>query len=460
MTINVLITILTSSNCELLEVSFKSVIKAIEIYTINYSNNINYNNDLIIFTPIIIVNSKDSLYYNTVITYFKNVYNNLNLLVPIEIIETKSNGRPGKGHNSEINYFRSHSNYDWYFPLDGDDILYPYAFWQLSEFILNNTINTTTINTTNNTNNIFKNIDILFHTGLDKVIYTPQLSCTLITKGVYIKTIENINAYKEFYNYYKNPFESKITEIGVPGRICLLNRRAANIIDPLIEWDEDAYMLDDYNPFLAAFMHSLNNNLNIAIHCNRYIYIYNMLNETNATSTFTDTYNKNNNHLMIEENRFHKSIEKYNFVKNKWHMIQDITYIKLPEHSNFKNLLTYKNGYIIETLIHYYFTTHIKELEILYKYSKWNEYITHSKLLLQRYPELLISRQKLWFRMNLGVAYLKNTPPNIAIARAEWNLALKDSIYDLDNNDLKKIITDNLVLSSTDISDAVSIISI
>ena len=443
MSINVLITILTSSNYELLEVAFKSVIKAIEIYNANYFNN---DNKKIIFTPVIIVNSKNSLYYNEVITYFSKIYNKFNLTAPIEIIETLSNGRPGKGHNSELNYFRAHNNYDWYFPLDGDDILYPYAFWQLADFILNNT-----------TNNI-NTIDILFHTGLDKIIYKPELSSILITKGVYIKTLENINVYKEFYNYYKNPFDTQITEIGVPGRICLMNRRAANILDPLIEWDEDAYMLDDYNPFLAAFMHSLNNSLNIAIHCSRYIYIYNMLNNTNATSTFVDVYNNDNNHLTNEENRFRKSIEKYIFVKKNWNMIQDIPYIKLPEDAKFKNLLAYKNAYIIETLIQYYFNKHIKELEILYKESKWYEYIVHSKLLLKRYPELLLVRNKLWFRMNLGVAYIKNTPPNIAIARAEWNLALKDSIHDVDNNDLKELINKNLLLSSVDISDAVSVI--
>jgi len=457
MTINVLITILTNSNCELLEVSFKSVIKAIEIFNTNYCNiDINNNTNKIIFTPVIIVNSKNNLYYNEVIIHFSKIYASLNLTVPIEIIETLSNGKPGKGHNSEINYFRTHSKYDWYFPLDGDDILCPYAFWQLADFIINNTyINDNIINnTTKNT------IDILFHTGLDKIVYEPQLSSTLITKGVYIKTLEDINVYTEFYNYYKNPFDSKVTEIGVPGRICLMNRRAANSIDPLIEWDEDAYMLDDYNPFLAAFMHSLNNNLNIAIHCNRYIYIYNMLNNTNATSTFVDMYNKDMDHLTNEETRFHKSIEKYSFVKNKWHMLKDIPYITLPEHSIYKNLLAYKNIYITETLIQYYFNNHIKELENLYKEAKWSTYITHSKLLLERYPELLLVRQKLWFRMNLGVAYIKNIPPNIAIARAEWNLALKDSIHDVDNNDLKELITKNLLLSSTDISDAVSIISI
>jgi len=185
-----------------------------------------------------------------------------------------------------------------------------------------------------------------------------------------------------------------------------------------------------------------------------------MLNNTNATSTFVDMYNKDMDHLTNEETRFHKSIEKYSFVKNKWHMLKDIPYITLPEHSIYKNLLAYKNIYITETLIQYYFNNHIKELENLYKEAKWSTYITHSKLLLERYPELLLVRQKLWFRMNLGVAYIKNIPPNIAIARAEWNLALKDSIHDVDNNDLKELITKNLLLSSTDISDAVSIISI
>lgn len=425
--INVLVTILSSNDSDLLKVSVNSVINAIHILPINYKSQI-------VFTPIIVVNSLNKTYLSKVI----NIFNNTN----ITIIETESNGLSGKGLNSVINLFRKNKQFDWLFPLDGDDLVYLTAFWQLADFIISNKE---------------KQIDVLFTAGLDKITYTPVVNSTLITKGVYIKTLENINIFKEFNRYFKNPFESQLTELGVPARICLINRNAANIIDPQIEWEESANMLDDYSPFLAAFTHFLNGTLNIAIHCNRYIYLYNLLNDTNVTTKFIENFKVDNHHLTREQKLFESNISKFTLIKTNWHKLQDIPFINLPENSNFKKTMSYKIEYISNTLIRHYFNKHIHELEVLYEEKKYDKYITHAKLLIKRYPELLLERQQLWLRMNLGVCYYNCTPKQIAIARAEWNLALLKANKDPTiNKDLKEIIKNNLLLTANDISDAIS----
>ena len=52
------------------------------------------------------------------------------------VFKTESNGKPGKGHNSNLAHFKKQKKYTLLLPLDGDDFLYPYAFHQLSKSIL------------------------------------------------------------------------------------------------------------------------------------------------------------------------------------------------------------------------------------------------------------------------------------------------------------------------------------
>ena len=108
-----LITILSSYNEFILYNSYKSII-----------NQINHNLD---YTIVIIINSLDQSYYNTVCKLFKNII--------VEIVETKTNGKPGMGHNSVLNIFKNKKEYDYLIPIDGDDFLYPYALHQLNKIL-------------------------------------------------------------------------------------------------------------------------------------------------------------------------------------------------------------------------------------------------------------------------------------------------------------------------------------
>ena len=108
-----LITLLTSSNTQLLKLVYNTII--------------NQKNHYINYTIIIVVNSLNISYYQEVVDMFKDIN--------IEIIETKSNGKPGMGHNSLFEIFKNNKQYDYLIPIDGDDFLYPYALHQLTKAI-------------------------------------------------------------------------------------------------------------------------------------------------------------------------------------------------------------------------------------------------------------------------------------------------------------------------------------
>ena len=79
-----LVTLLTSSNSSLLKLSYDTII-----------NQLNHYLD---YTIVIVVNSLDTHYYDNVLHTFKNI--------KVEIIQTESNGKPGKGHNSLFTIFK------------------------------------------------------------------------------------------------------------------------------------------------------------------------------------------------------------------------------------------------------------------------------------------------------------------------------------------------------------------
>ena len=112
----ILISILSSFNEYILLETYNSIKNQID-------TKINYD-------IIIIVNSLNKTYYNDVNEKFKNI--------DVEIIETKSNGKPGMGHNSCIELFKIKKEYDYLIPIDGDDYLYPYALKQLEKILIYN----------------------------------------------------------------------------------------------------------------------------------------------------------------------------------------------------------------------------------------------------------------------------------------------------------------------------------
>lgn len=104
----ILVAILTSEKIEKLERCIKSVAEQTDTSNI-----------------VIIINSLDHRYVNLA-TYVANNYG-------IKTTITESNGKPGKGKNSLIQYFLS-TDFTHVIPVDGDDMLLPNAINKLENF--------------------------------------------------------------------------------------------------------------------------------------------------------------------------------------------------------------------------------------------------------------------------------------------------------------------------------------
>ena len=210
---NFLISILTSYNEYILYYTFLSIYNQI-----NNNRNNNRNNN-IHYTIVIIVNSLDSQYFLNVCKKFKEY--------DIEIIETKSNGRPGMGHNSVITYFKNNPQYEYLIPIDGDDFLYPRALEQLTKILV---YNPTIV--------VGGNEDYISNF---KEIYKSD-NCHKLEKSYFLYSEPNINI----------PINFKLHSKGTPFRLILLNKTIFKNIDKLFInsenklYCEKSKVFDDY----------------------------------------------------------------------------------------------------------------------------------------------------------------------------------------------------------------------
>jgi len=78
----------------------------------------------------IIVNSTKGYYYDEVLNLVKEECD----AGEVQITETLSNGKPGKGKNSAFEFMKE-SNADYYMLIDGDDFLYPTALLVMKELM-------------------------------------------------------------------------------------------------------------------------------------------------------------------------------------------------------------------------------------------------------------------------------------------------------------------------------------
>lgn len=233
-----LVTILTSSNLDLLKISYESVL-----------NQKNYNN----YDIFIVINTLDELYYKNVIDYFSNI--NDNKLK--KIIRTKSNGRPGMGHNSLLNIFVNQNNYEYLIILDGDDFLYPCCLNKINELLKINK---------------FDIINLAGNTKLKR-----KININKEKNGYNI----NINySYDEIKNIYN--LDSQFNKIiATPYRLLCLNKKILKYYNKL--FDEDMLCYDDYLCFLIT--NQLNSVLNTVNINDPYLYFYNSFNVNSVSFT-------------------------------------------------------------------------------------------------------------------------------------------------------------------------------
>ena len=222
-----LITLLTSYNEFILYECYKSVKNQI-VCSIDYE-------------IYIIVNSQNSDYYDDVCRIFTEESR-------VKIIQTESNGKPGKGHNSLIELFKNNKSYDYLLPIDGDDFLYPYGLKQLEKILIHKP-------------------DIVVGGNEDIISNFKE-----IYNGEYHEMLDN----KYFCGLEPNIMINKnmiLYEKGTPFRLCLLGR---NIFKYNIKklYCENCKVFDDYLLFLEILNLYYTSSLNIYYISLKNIYIY------------------------------------------------------------------------------------------------------------------------------------------------------------------------------------------
>ena len=265
-TTKALLTLLTSSNIEALRLSYATVKQQI--------------NPNIQFDIIIVVNTLDNDYYSTVVKRFPDA----------KVMRTESNGKPGKGHNSLLEIFKQHTDYQYLIPIDGDDILYPYAIHRLGQYLK------------------YKPDAIILPYN-DNVSLVPPTTIHLPIQNRFYFTFNNyagaiINQWKS----HPSPFQNDICNLTTPGRVLLLSRKATLIN---LTYNNDLKWYDDYQVFLQLYEAS-----HIYIGFNTYviddkdIYLYNMINQDSVSNSFKQKFQENS----IKENLIFKQSIKHKYL--------------------------------------------------------------------------------------------------------------------------------------------------
>ena len=291
-----LITLLTSSNSKLLKLVYNTII--------------NQKNNYLNYTIIIVVNSLNIEYYQEVCNEFKEIN--------VEIIETKSNGKPGMGHNSLFTIFKNNKQYDYLIPIDGDDFLYPYALHQLTKAIDK------------------YNPDILVLQGNDLLsYYNDSTSSTdiYLNNCFYLIKQDEYPDNKWKYNNKSlniNPFEKDY--FITPIRLILCSRNIFNLnIDKY--YCEESNIIDDYLFYLHFINIYINKLLNVFIINSAHIYLYNDLSITSVHKTLD--LSSDYNHIRSYEYLFS---DIKNFYNNKWDVLKlPFKYIEPPFDAKFTN---------------------------------------------------------------------------------------------------------------------------
>lgn len=271
---------------------------------------LNQSNHTLDHDILIMINTLNDEYYEKVIDYFENKKPD-NLIIERDnlIIErSESNGKPGKGHNSVIEYFKNNDSYDYILMFDGDDFTYPCTLNRIEQYL-------------------HYNPDALLLPFND--ILNPKLneSCGIpINNNVYY-TFNNIsdNIIHQWCTDKLSPFKNHINNVNTPGRLILLSRNALNIN---ISYDENMGLYDDLIVFMQLFETSLyKKEYNIFMVHDCDIMIYNRLNDESATeklqNKIIDIESENN--ILI------------NSIKNNFYLIRDWDLRKMIFLSNTTN---------------------------------------------------------------------------------------------------------------------------
>lgn len=135
--------------------------------------------------------------------------------VPSSLVITESNGLPGKGKNSVINWFLANEQYTHLMIVDGDDLLYPVAFNRIENILSRISVDVIGLQRTDalvRENRQVRNIQISYGFWLEGWFHKQVNHAGVMTKDV-----------------CQQWFDNKLNHLPTtPNRLMLINRHAAS----------------------------------------------------------------------------------------------------------------------------------------------------------------------------------------------------------------------------------------
>jgi glycosyltransferase involved in cell wall biosynthesis len=251
------------------------------------------------------VNTLTPGYYEEIVECMKNYPG-------ITVIQTESNGSPGKGHNACLEIFKNHPEYDYLTFIDGDDLFFPVAFQQYEKLLTK-------------------------RPGLD-------VAHLMINDNITVreKDHQNIKLHGKFYlytaansqaNWWKhldigNPYSKPLMECRTPSRLILASRRIFD--SPIkIEYSEKCKLYDDYRAFLTIVDAEKHAYLNTCALSDPTIYCYNAENDSGATLNFGAKYHAR------EQEIFNEECMQYTALQESWEYLKELPYEFLEKSNEF-----------------------------------------------------------------------------------------------------------------------------
>lgn len=274
-----LVAILTSSKPDLVKHCYDSVKHQIRSFDFEYD-------------IVVIVNSLNPSHIEDIRATLPNCVN---------IQETESNGRPGKGHNSVLRYFQSKPEYDYCVIIDGDDFLYPRAFMRLQHYL----------------NYRPDVLFIAFHDILQPTVENGNRNIPYVSfhNKCYLSYNIDIVTLDEWYKIKGaiNPFQRDINHMNTVARPFVFSRKS---LETDIYYDENMQLYDDFIVFLKAFEHQLLGNLRVFTMVDSNVYLYNTTVQDAASKKY---FLQENESVRIAENEnYQKSIYSKFLAIRQW----------------------------------------------------------------------------------------------------------------------------------------------
>ncbi len=244
----------------------------------------------------IVVNSQKDGYFENVRQCFKNDASTL-------LFETVSTGMPGPGHNAVLEIFRSMSEYDYLLMVDGDDLVYPSALYQIEQALA-----------------IAPTLDVLgiqTNDSIRREILPNEISLPLVSGARLYGWFENWpNAFDpSIWHIYPNPFQASLAECYTPARLILFSRRAVEMrLHPAFRYTDEC-QVDDLVPFLSAALNAERNLLDVRFTSNSFIYLCNRL------GTMTSSSSDKPDFAREADRTFHEELIKLGISANLWDRI-------------------------------------------------------------------------------------------------------------------------------------------